>query len=276
VDRVTPLATIYPNVPGYRADVARYLLNLGGCQVLIGRLDDGRVSLHRALELWTALKDDPALRGEAEVQTLSCMYALGDVERRAGKPGEALQWFERDRHDAEQRMRKTPGSAGARGQLRNAWWGTATTLTALDRFPEAMAAWDEAIALTDTDNLLFMKLYRLATLARTADAEKALIELDPLAVQARTSGEALVEVARVYALAAARIGADGKLPEAEHRRRAAEIAQRAVANIDLARERNWFADAVARDDLMNNKEWQSLRGRADFQKLLADIAAVKP
>jgi tetratricopeptide (TPR) repeat protein/predicted Ser/Thr protein kinase len=273
---VTPLADKYPNVPGYRADLARHLLNLGGCQVLIGRLDDGRVSVRRAYDLWTALNDDPALRAEAEVQMLSCMYALGDVERRAGKTNDALQWFERDRQDAEQLVRKAPGSAGARGQLRNAWWGTATVLTALRRFPEAMAAWDEAIALTDADNLLFMKLYRLTTLAQTADYEQALVQLDPLAVQARTSGEALVNAARVYALAAATIGADGKLAEAERGRHAAEIARRAVENLDLARTREGSFDPVARDDLATNKEWQSLRGRPDFEKLLADIAAVKP
>jgi tetratricopeptide (TPR) repeat protein/predicted Ser/Thr protein kinase len=276
VDRVAPIAEKYPNVPGYRADLARHLLNLGGSEVLAGRLDDARSHLNRAFDLWSALKDDVSHRGDAEVQVLSCVYALGDLERRAGKPTEALEWFDRDRRDAEALARKTPAPPGASGQLRNAWWGTATTLTALERYPEAMAAWDDAIALTDADNLLFMKLYRLATLARTSECEQSLVELDPLAVQARTSGEALVNVARVYALAAATTGADRKRADADRHRRASEIARRAVENLDLARLRDGFADPAARDDLDKNKDWESLRDRADFQKLLAGLAAVKP
>jgi tetratricopeptide (TPR) repeat protein/predicted Ser/Thr protein kinase len=273
---VAPLAEQYKEVPSYRADLARNLLNLGGCQVLADRLDDGRISLQRAYDLWTALAGDPTFGGEAKVQTLGCIYALGDLDRRSGKPNEALDRFQREQHDADQLAKSMPQSPAVRTQLRNAWWGKAAALTDLARFPEALAAWDEVIALTDADNLLFMKLYRLTTLARTNEYGVALAELDPLAVQARTSGEALVAVARAYALASGTIAGDPKLSVDDRARRSAEAGKRAVESLELARSKDWFSNPDARDDLDRNPDWAPVRERADFKKLLAETMPVKP
>jgi hypothetical protein len=139
-----------------------------------------------------------------------------------------------------------------------------------------MAAWDQAIALADPAQLVFLKLYRLTTLARTSEYEQALIELDPLAVQARASGEALFQTARLYALAAKKAAADSKLPQADRDRRASEVAERAVENLRLAQSKGYFAAPAERDALAQNLDFDFLRNRPDYQKLLSDLNEPSP
>ena len=97
--------------------------------------------------------------------------------------------------------------------------------------------------------LIFLKLYRLATLARTSEYEQALIELDPLAVQARASGEALFEVARIYTIAAQKAATDAKQSPAERTRRSDDAAERAVENLRLAQAKGFFAGPEAPQEL---------------------------
>src|SRR5207247_1381112 len=87
----------------------------------------------------------------------------------AGEPGKALEWFDRCLADGEPLARQTPPAPGVQGRLRNAWWGKAEALTALDRYPDALAAWDQAVALADGDQQVCLKLYPGAALDRDPD-----------------------------------------------------------------------------------------------------------
>src|SRR5439155_26630002 len=102
------------------------------------------------------------------------------------------------------RLQSRPHSpAGLRKNRRDAAWGRADALTALGQFPQALAAWDQAIALDDTNEKYFLRVYRLATLARTAEYADAVAEAEKFLQQAHRSPLALYSLARVYALAAA-------------------------------------------------------------------------
>jgi len=183
----------------------------------------------------------------------------------------SLEWFDRCLHDGEPLANRNPPLPGVRLQLRDAWWGKAEALTALGRYPDAIAAWDHAIVLAEPDQVIYMKLFRLSTLARTGEYDKALIELDPLAVQARATGASLFHTARVYALAARTAAADSKQPPPERDRRSGEAAERAIENLRLAQSKGYFADQAARDDLARNPDLDFLRDRDDFRKLLAEL-----
>jgi tetratricopeptide (TPR) repeat protein len=275
-NRVAPLADKFKLVPLYEADLARYRLNMGKALTLAGQSDAGRMAIQQALDLWTKLSADATLATDSQVQMLDCLHALGDLERRAGQPKRALEWFDRCLKYGETLRKRTPPVPALQPRLRDAWWGKAEALTTLAQYPDAIAAWDHAVALADPSQLVYLKVFRLTALARTGEYEQAIIEVDPLAVQARANGEAMFHVARVYALAAHSAAADSKLTQADRARRAGEIAERAVDNLKLAQTKGYFANAVARDALAKNPDLDSLRGRPDFQKLLTDINTKPP
>jgi serine/threonine protein kinase len=275
-ERMTPLVEKFAAVRRYQADLALYRLNLGKALGMAGEPRPANDTIQKAFDSWTQLRTDATIGLEAQVQMLDCLHALGDLELRSGKPTEALAWFDRCLHDGELLAKQNPPAPGVQARLRDAWWGKADALSALANYPDALAAWDQALALADPGQNVFLKLYRLATLARTNEYEHAFIEVDPLAVQARSSGEALFQTARVYALAAGKAGADAKLSPAERDRRAGEIAERAIENLRLAQSKGYFDDPLARDTLARNPDLESIRKRPDFQKLVADIATTVP
>jgi tetratricopeptide (TPR) repeat protein len=275
-DRVEPLVEKHPDLPRYRSDLARYRQYAGKALTAAGQFEPARVALGRALELWQGLRTNPTAGVEAQVQAVDCLRDRGDLERRAGEPAKALEWYDKAIRDGEPLTRRDPPVAGTRAKVRDAWAGKAEALTALTRYADALAAWDQALTLDDGSQQAWLKLYRLTTLARTNEYEQALIEVDPLAVQARASGPALWHVVRVYALAARTAAADTKLPQADRDRRAADAAERAVENLRLAQSKGYFASPAARDDLARNTDLNALRSRPDFKKLLDDVNAANP
>ncbi len=275
-DRVALLVESYKAVPRYRADLARYRLNLGKALGMAGQIGPARSAIEQAHALWTALRDDSTLGAEARVQMLDCLHGLGDLEQRAGNPTKALEFFEHCVEEGELLTKRVPPLPGAQARLRDAWWGKAEALSALARYPDALHAWDRAIALADPGQLVFLKLYRLTTLARTSEYDRTLIDLDSLAVQARANGDALFQVARIYALAAQKARGDAKLPQPDRDRRASDAAERAIDNLRLAQSKGYFADPAARDALGHNPDLDYLRDRADFQKLVTDVTAAAP
>jgi tetratricopeptide (TPR) repeat protein len=275
-DRVGTIVEKHGDVPRYRADLARQRLNQGKALALAGQFDPGRTEIKHALDLWTSIADNPILSTEAQVQRLDCLHARGDLERRAGDRVKAIEWFDRCLADGEPLARKNPPAAGVNVQLRNAWWGKAEVLTALGRLPDAITAWDHAIGLDDGSQQYFLRVFRLTAVARTDEYSQALLDVDLLAGQARVNGFALVQVARVYAVAARTAAADTKLPQAERDRRGTEAAERAVEMLRLAQSKSYFVDPTARAVLSGDPDFEALRGRPDFRKLLADVNAAAP
>src|SRR5205085_7891110 len=91
-DRVAPLVEKHPDLPRYRSDLARYRQYAGKALTAAGQFEPARTALGRALELWQGLQKNPTAGAEAQVQALDCLRDRGDLERRAGEPGKALEW----------------------------------------------------------------------------------------------------------------------------------------------------------------------------------------
>jgi tetratricopeptide (TPR) repeat protein len=267
-DRVAPLAVKFRAIPHYRADLARQRLNVGKALGQAGQYDAAKTSIKQSSDLWTGLNDDPVFGAEAEAEALDCLNALGDVDFRAGNNVAALVSFDKTVETGEPLLAKNPAVLR---RLKDACRGQAEALTAQGKYPEAIAAWDHAISVSGDTKTLYLRIFRLKTLARTREYEQALLDLDSLAIQARAAGEALFHVARVYALASKSAAADMKLKPAERERRANESADRAIENLKLAQSKGYFANPASRDELAHNADLDSIRARPDFQKLLADV-----
>jgi len=133
--------------------------------------------------------------------------------------------------------------------------GRAEALARLGRPAEALADWDRALELRDTSEV---RLGRALALANAGQPAQALAAADQLATARKMPAGQLYDVARVYALVAA------KLPPADSDRAAAQ----AIAG---------FGQALAagyRDirRLLTDPDLAALRRRADYAELLWDIA----
>lgn len=272
VEQLDHLATQNPGVPRYRVDLARQTLNLGQSLSMAGHVATARETIGRSIALWEALKAIPTVAGDAQIEFLHSLVEAGDVERRATAPEKALAWYDRCLSEGEALGKQLKNPVAVRIQLRNACWGKAEALTALGRYPEALAAWDSALSFDDGSQQTWLKIHRLVTMARTSDYEKALEELDTLAGEARVSGPALWEVARVYSIAARSAATDMRQPKEERDRRANAAGERAVDHLQLARTKGFFADPAMKLALEKHPDFDATRSRPDFQKLLAGLA----
>jgi hypothetical protein len=104
-------------------------------------------------------------------------------------------------------------------------------------------------------------------------------EAAELADQKSLDATAARELSRVFALLATAARTDATLPVPERDRRADQHAARAVALLDKARAGGAFNEAGRRALLKTDPDWDALRQRDDFRKLLNAVdgqPAAKP
>src|SRR5439155_5195957 len=155
--------------------LARCRWQLGQTLTRAGRYDEARAELRRGLELWETLYKESPAANEPLPNVANVMFALCDLERRAGTPAQALEWFEARGRQAEPLTRQNPPAPGVWLVLRNAYWGQAEMLTALGRFPEALTAWEKAIDRDEGGQKGPLRLQMLVTLAQTGDYAKVAV-----------------------------------------------------------------------------------------------------
>jgi hypothetical protein len=107
-------------------------------------------------------------------------------------------------------------------------------------------------------------------LAESGKHALAVPEAVAVAAQAPQAGDILYLAASVCARAAASVLKDAKLPQAERDKLAEQYAARAVEILRTCKGTRFFAHRGHLDDLKTAEEFQPLRGRTDFQKLLKE------
>src|SRR5262249_17989642 len=122
---------------------------------------------------------------------------------------------------------------------------------------EAIKDWQRAVELDDQQHPLFRLGYAAAQ-ARTGQAAPAVAVAEEQAQAPNVTGATLFDCARVLALAAAPTKEDAALPEPP--------AARAVALLRQAVQKG-YKDL---EQLKKDKDFDAVRSRDDFQKLLAE------
>jgi serine/threonine protein kinase/tetratricopeptide (TPR) repeat protein len=139
-----------------------------------------------------------------------------------------------------------------RTYLGNSYSGRLAVFLQLNRQAEALAD-DERLLQIDPERYAAEAPFvRALMLARLGVAGRAIAEADRLAARPKLTAGQLYNVAGTYARAAR--------PE------------RALELLGKARAAGYFADAAAAERLRQDADFESLKGRADFQKFLADVA----
>jgi tetratricopeptide (TPR) repeat protein len=196
---------------------------------------------------------------------------LGNLLLNQGKPRAALEWYAKAVRQLGDVLQKEKGHTTAREFLRNTHRGRAVALTRLDDHRGALEEWDQAIEADPGERLDQLRLLRAGTLARLGEHGPATDEAAKQAEKFPKMGGRLLDAARVYSLSAAAARRDDKLPPAERETLAEQYAARAVQLLRRAHAAGYLNNPARVEQLKKDPEFEPLRARDDFRKLLADL-----
>jgi serine/threonine-protein kinase len=279
------LAADFPAVPQYRQELARTHNNLGMLLAQTGRLGDSEAANRAAVDLFKALAAEfpavPEYRHELAATQANLCLPLMNAGRR--KEAEAAL---RDARDIQKGLAADfPAVPLYQAELANTMEGLAElalarkdTAAARRLLEEARPHLQRALdanprqpyfrgAFCENRQLLAKVLLELGEHAGAAEAaaDLARVAYEPAGDAFKAAGF----LSRCIPLAAK----DTQLPEARRMELAKSYGDRALAALRQAVARG-YKDA---DHLKKDKDLDPLRGRDDFQKLLAELeAAAKP
>ncbi|MCI0463836.1 MAG: tetratricopeptide repeat protein, partial [Gemmataceae bacterium] len=257
-----------PDVPADQEHLADTYNNLAVLYRNTARKDQAEETYRKALAINEGLVKGQVRLSEAAVRLAGNCSDLGDLTRDRGKLAEALDWYARAVRTLEPIVKKEPGGAAARTTLRNARWGQAETLSRLGRHQEALPEWNRALVLDTGDRQGMLRLGRFVTLAHLGAHEPAAQEGQVLGTVKGLPGFALYDLARGYAVCAAAVRRDDKLPAGERDRLAERHGARALELLTQTDEAGLFATPAERKRLLGHPDFEAIRARPDFGKLL--------
>jgi tetratricopeptide (TPR) repeat protein len=189
-----------------------------------------------------------------------------------GDPKEALEWFNKAQAALEGVLRRDKGNANARNFLWVTHWQRTDALLKLERLAESLREWDRALELTASETQRASTgVSRAYALARLGKYEQAAPVAEEFAGRPSASDFAAFRAARVLSLASAAVYRDPQRAEGERRQLARRYADAAVALLLRLQSQGYFKDRTNVTYLEKDKEFDPLRGRDDFQKLLAEL-----
>jgi eukaryotic-like serine/threonine-protein kinase len=247
------LAADFPGNAEYFRGGGDSWFNVGTAAQNLNQVKEAEAAYRRAADYYAQLAAVAPNDSKPTADLAVTWVTLGKLAQANGNAPVALEWFNK----AIARL------AGARGDfaLQEAHAGRAGVLIAQEKFPEAVAAWNAAIAVADATAQPELRLQRARTLNLAGDYRKAADEARNLAAATNSSAEILDGSARLLSLAAA------KTNGAEANQYAAE----AVALLRRACAAGRYREPDSADKLRGDADFASLRERDDFRTFLAEV-----
>ncbi len=246
---------------GIQADRARTWQGLGLLRLDQKKWPEAEQAFSQSLAIWEKLHSEKPETPEFALGLSSAFTNLRALHRSGGTVLAALDSFTRILGTLQ--GNSPEHQPAVRQALVEAYWTRAEVRASQKDYREALQDWDRALKLTTDRERTWLRLYRGVTLARYGDHDQAIAEAKVLAPKAAGFGEALFELARVYALVAAALKNTGK-KEAE------QYVDRALDLLHKARATGFFQNPVPRKNLTDGPDWHILRPRENFQKLLRE------
>jgi hypothetical protein len=187
---------------------------------------------------------------EAAAQSWNLLVGLEDFHAKTGPPEEV-------------RKRLNLGN-----------WMRAKALTEAGLYPDALEAWDRAAATADKSKQDWFKLYRLDTLARSGAYVQATKDADKLLPEFK-SDAGTVAVAGVFAVAVGAAHHDKALSDADRKNKADDYALRCLVLLQEAEKNGWFKQAGNVQKLEQEKTFEAMRTRDEFQAFIQRVTPVK-
>jgi tetratricopeptide (TPR) repeat protein len=250
------LAAEFPAVPDYRHDLAKSHINLGNLLGGLGQRAAAEEQYRKGLAIFEKLAADFPAVPAYQVGLGGSYGNLGHLMRKGGDPAASLKWFGRAIDCLQAVHEKEPRDVTAKQILRNSHAGRALAHDRLQKFAEAVKDWERAIALSPPAQQPLFRERRATSRLQAGMVAEAVAEVAELTKTPNGNAGQWYNFACVYAVASGKI-ADKK---AEYAGRAMELLQKAV-------KAGWKDAAHIKKDT----DLAPLRGRGDFQKLLADL-----
>jgi serine/threonine-protein kinase len=260
-----------PGVPQYQADLARVYHSLGLLHTDLGHREKADETLGKALASWSKLVGAHPGIPEYATGWSTTAYLLGNLARKHSNPDDALAWYAKAINTLKALGPQQRAEANVKTALRNAHWKRAETLAQLGRHADALPDWDVVLELAGKAERPYFQLHHAVAVARAGDYGKATMEAEALAAQASKSGEALYQLACVYALSSAAAAGDLKRAREERQALADQYALRALELLNLARPLGLFKSPANLQRLKMDKDLDAIRPRAEFRSLVEEL-----
>jgi serine/threonine-protein kinase len=275
VEQRQKLVAAHGNVEQHRRELGFAHVSLANHLARTGDFQDSDTAFGKGLALLEKLAKEYPGNGIYPLMCAATLCDRGAMHNGWGKHDQALKHFDKALPLLDKILRKEktrPFLTNARNFTRFNQVGRGLALRRLERYKEAISAYDKALALAAGRDRNGVRLGRALALAQAGDHARAVAEVEAVAGKSTRPGE-LYDAACALSLAAAAAGADTRLIEGERGKVAEQHAGRAVSVLRQAQKAGQFKTAAAVDHLKKDGDLEALRGREDYRKLLAELEA---
>jgi serine/threonine-protein kinase len=268
------LAAEYPAVFEYRYRLAAAHNNLGISQGNLSQSAAASRSHEKACSLFVQLVEEHPDVPVYRENLASTHLRLARLQEKTNSPA-ALRSAEEALRIYQKLAADHPNLSRYRPRLKVAHFTRAYALFNLDRHSEALKDWDRALELDSGEDRAALRVQRALTLVTLGEYATATAEAKAVA-PAKLDPSDVYDLAYVFARAMAAARRDSKLSSAEQDRLAQEYADSVLQLLARVAAAGFFRNPVAFKDLKTDKDFDPLRGRADFQKLVRDLEKAAP
>jgi eukaryotic-like serine/threonine-protein kinase len=241
---------------GYRQRFATYQNNLGNLLRNMSRRAEAEVEYCASLALREKLAADFPTIPHYRVDLGGSYCNLGNLLTVNGRASDALAFFDKAVAMLTTALERDPRSLHAKQFLRNSFEGRARTYSRLQKPAEAEKDWVKVFELTPTGEQRNFRASRANSRVHCGNVAEAIAEIAELTKESGWNAGQWYDFASSYAVASTRI--------ADKRQEYADRAMESLAKtIGIG-----YSDL---DLIKSDAAWDSLRDRADFKKLLADL-----
>jgi tetratricopeptide (TPR) repeat protein len=233
----------------------------------LGEVQQGQGEKAALASFEQAYKIRARLQGERHPGTLAALTTLAAAAESQGDHTAARAHYEK----ALTLTREAMGPEHI--EVANLLDGLAGTYYASAEYAKAAEVWGRSLEITrkaqgqEATATQGRRLRRAVALARTGAHTAAAVEAEAVAGKVG-GGEELFDLGRVYALCAAAVTVDEKLPAEDREKLAEKYTRQALDRLQQAQQGGFFADAAHRERLEKDSDLDSLRKLPEFAALL--------
>jgi serine/threonine protein kinase/Flp pilus assembly protein TadD len=270
------LAREHPQVPANKRAVATTHHDLGLLFRRAGRWADAERSFRQALAIQEPLLGRNREISDFAIELATTAINLGLLARGQGNSQASVEWYVRAVQTLNDVLKTEPQQTDARSLLAQAYASRARSLTNLGRHAEALADWDHSLECVKKDAVPGTRLGRAATLAHLGSYKEAVALAEQITADNNLEKLYLGESqrARVFAAAASAAAVDSQLDSSERLRLSEKFAARALELLELAYGVHEFAARPELASLQIDRDFEILRSRPGFLRLLEKIEAM--
>ena len=194
-----------------------------------------------------------------------CHCNTGNLINDGGKLAESLEWYNLAIRILEPIHSKEPRNQTATRYLRDGYLDRARTYDRIQKFAEAVKDWDRVIELSPPVERSGLRASRATSRLQAGQVTEAVAEVAELTTPEATAPNSPVwNAGQWYDFSCVYSVASGKVVDKkrEYADRAMELLHKAV--------KTGYKDAV---HMAKDTDFEPLRGRDDFKKLLAELGA---